>query len=615
MGIFLNILLTVAYTVLGITHPTNGSNYYVPFSKNGWRIPLEALIVILTFNEIRKEVEEFYQSRRENKRFVSWRKKEIMRDLEYCHPRWSQEKTCIKQRVQQVEERQRTYFQDKWNYLDWVTYLMLIIVITLHVINVIVLKNKYNDVFIRILACTMIILVWIRLLKFARPFPTQGPFVVILDNILRDTIRWGFVTAMFYIPYAVAFWMLFGGNSGHPVEGYDSVFHLAYTILQYPLADNYGFEQMEEVAPVMARVLCGTFLIIAAIVLMNLYIALLSNTFQRVYDNARATAAMQRAHLLQDLESGASDKTVRRYREHIRTMSCPEECDYLVIVSDEENQNGKQKEKIALVHTIVSDRLGGKKFGRVQKSEFDAVLEDISLLKQSQNEMKKLLERFSSLLKKHGNEQMIAITGVKEEVTSLKSTMEEKFESLESALDLRFETLETDAKLRSSVLEGSINTRFDQLEIEFKDVSSRYDKYEQDMMARVEDLEAYVVSVEDDKNKEKNERAPSPRPEDESSSPSEENDKAPSSGPEDELSTTGDVQIVEMNREDAEAVASPRSKVFQDGTEVSDFDKSVGDSTEKQRRRAIALSGRAARDEYIARLKESLMKSTDEGDT
>jgi len=296
-------------------------------------------------------------------------------------------------------------------------------------------------------------------------------------------------------------------------------------------------------------------------------------------------------------------------------MSCPEECDYLVIVSDEENQNGKRKEKIALVHTIVSDRLGGKKFGRVQKSEFDAVLEDISLLKQSQNEMKKLLERFSSLLKKHGNEQMIAITGVKEEVTSLKSTMEEKFESLESALDLRFETLETDAKLRSSVLEGSINTRFDQLEIEFKDVSSRYDKYEQDMMARVEDLEAYVVSVEEDKNKEKNERAPSPRPEDESSSPSEENDKAPSSGPEDELSTTGDVQIVEMNREDAEAVASPRSKVFQDGTEVSDFDKSVGDSTEKQRRRAITLSGQAARDEYIARLKESLMKSTDEGDT
>ena len=143
---------------------------------------------------------------------------------------------------------------------------------------------------------------------------------------------------MFYIPYAVAFWMLFGGNSENPedrVEGYDSVFHLAYTSVQYPLVDNYGFERLEKADGTMARILCGTFLIISAIVLMNLYIALLSNTFQRVYDNARATAAMQRARILQDLESGASNKTVNRYREHIRTVSCPEESDYLVIISED----------------------------------------------------------------------------------------------------------------------------------------------------------------------------------------------------------------------------------------------------------------------------------------
>ena len=597
LGIFLNILLTITYTVLGIAHPNNEEDsYYLPLSMNYWRIPLEVLIVILTFNEIRKEVKEFYQSRRENKEFIAWRKNEIKRDLQYCHPRWTQEKTCIEQLVRQIEGRKRSYFQDRWNYFDWVTYLMLIIVIILHIINVVVLKNKYNYVFFRILACT-IILVWIRLLKFARPFPAQGPFVVILDNILGDTIRWGFVIAMFYIPYAVAFWMLFGGNSGNPedrVKGYDSVFHLAYTIVQYPLVDNYGFERLEKADGTMARILCGTFLIISAIVLMNLYIALLSNTFQRVYDNARATAAMQRARILQDLESGASNKTVNRYREHIRTVSCPEESDYLVIISEEEDERRKHKEKISLVHTIVSDRLGGKKFGRVQQSEFDTVLEDISHLKQSNNEMKKLLDRLLLQLKQQGKEQMLAITGVSEKTTTLKRNVEEMFESLVSGVDGRLETLETKAKLRSNVLESNINTGFDQLDVDFKEICSRYDKYEEVMTARVEDLEVYIVSVEEDKKEKGEERTPSPLP---------------------EFVSSKGFQVTEANKELEEAFSATTTEAANDGTNVSDLDRDKGDATERQRRRNITLSGQAARDEYIARLKKTLMKTAVENET
>ena len=594
LGIFLNVLLTLTYTVLGITHPNIAEeNYYYPLSENYWRIPLEALVVILTFNEIRKEVNEFCQSRQENKEFIAWRKTEIKRDLHYCHPRWTQEKTCIEQLVRQIEGRKRSYFQDRWNYFDWVTYLMLIIVIILHIINVVVLKNKYNRVFFRILACT-IILVWIRLLKFARPFPTQGPFVVILDNILGDTIRWGFVVAMFYIPYAVAFWMLFGGRSEHPVEGYDSVFHLAYTIVQYPLVDSYGFERLEKADEIMARVLCGTFLIISAIVLMNLYIALLSNTFQRVYDNARATAAMERARLLQDLESGASNNTVNRYREHIHTVSCPEESDYLVVISEEEDESRKHKEKVSLVHTIVSDRLGGKKFGNVQQSEFDTVLEDINHLKQSHNEMKKLLDRLLLQLNQQGKEQMLAITGVSEKTTSLKSNMEEMFESLVSGIDLRFGTLEDKATLRSNILESNINTGFYQLDVDFKEIFCRYEKYEEEMTARVEDLEVYIVSVEEDKKETEDERTPSPAP--------------------DPVSSNG-FQVTEADKELADAVSVTTTEAASDGTNVSDLDSDKGDSTERQRRRNITLSGQAARDEYIARLKKTLMKTEIENET
>lgn len=616
LGIFLNVLLALAYTVLGVTHPSNVDNYYYPLDKNGWRIPLEAAVVFLTFNEIRKEIKEFYQSRRENSKFFRWRKKEIKRDLEFCHPRWTQERTLVEQQVRQIKERKKTYFQDKWNYLDWVAYLMLIIVIILHIINVVVKSDLYNGIFVRIFACTIII-VWVRLLKFARPFPSQGPFVVILDNIVGDTLRWGFVIAMFYVPYAAAFWMLFSGRSGQSVKGYDNVGHLVYTVIRYPLVDNYNFDDLEEAFPVMSRILCGSFLILAAIVLMNLYIALLSNTFQRVYDNARATAAMQRAHLLQDLESDASDKKVARYREHIRTRCSPEGNDYLVIISDEEEQNRKQEEKISLVHNIVSDRLGGKKFGKVQKSEFDTVLEDIDLLKRTQTEMQKSLDRFHVRLEEigslnaiiyeeiaklvqHGKEQMTAITDVSTEVINFKTNLEEKVGSLATGIDLGLENLETEAKLRSSALESNFCARFDQLQIEFKAVNSKYDQYEQHITARVEELEAFIVSVEEDKSKEekeRKERKSSPRP------------KSKSSG-------YGGFQIVEANREVVKAAAKSTDKRTGAEESVSDFESIDGDSTiERQRKRTITMSGQQARDEYINRLKESYANNAEDDES
>lgn len=616
LGIFLNVLLALAYTVLGVTHPSNVDNYYYPLDKNGWRIPLEAAVVFLTFNEIRKEIKEFYQSRRENSKFIRWRKKEIKRDLEFCHPRWTQERTFVEQQVRQIKERKKTYFQDKWNYLDWVAYLMLIIVIILHIINVVVKSDLYNGIFVRIFACTIII-VWVRLLKFARPFPSQGPFVVILDNIVGDTLRWGFVIAMFYVPYAAAFWMLFSGRSGQSVKGYDNVGHLVYTVIRYPLVDNYNFDDLEEAFPVMSRILCGSFLILAAIVLMNLYIALLSNTFQRVYDNARATAAMQRAHLLQDLESDASDKKVARYREHIRTRCSPEGNNYLVIISDEEEQNRKQEEKISLVHNIVSDRLGGKKFGKVQKSEFDTVLEDIDLLKRTQTEMQKSLDRFHVRLEEigslnaiiyeeiaklvqHGKEQMTAITDVNTEVINFKTNLEEKVGSLATGIDLGLENLETEAKLRSSALESNFCARFDQLQIEFKAVNSKYDQYEQHITARVEELEAFIVSVEEDKSKEekeRKERKSSPRP------------KSKSSG-------YGGFQIVEANREVVKAAAKSTDKRTGAEESVSDFESIDGDSTiERQRKRTITMSGQQARDEYINRLKESYANNAEDDES
>lgn len=55
-------------------------------------------------------------------------------------------------------------------------------------------------------------------------------------------------------------------------------------------------QTLRDIDELMAFLLVVTFLLIAGVVGLNLFIALLSDTFQRVYDNAQANAFLQQVH-------------------------------------------------------------------------------------------------------------------------------------------------------------------------------------------------------------------------------------------------------------------------------------------------------------------------------
>lgn len=393
LDIFPNFVLAILYTVFACSMPQDVSAFYTPLSQQWWKIVIEIVFALIMLNEIRKEVKEYYRSKKQSRKLIKWRRKEVERDLAFCHPRWPQEKAFVEQELRMIKldkSNKQTYLSDPWNLFDWLTYAMMMVVIALHFVTVNIRNEDYNRVFVGILSCS-VIPVWVRLLKYARPFPGQGPFVVMLGHIINDTAKWLFVILVFYIPYGAALWIVFGPRAQTPIQGYDTILSLLYSILQIPLLDSYNFAELSKAAPYMSRVLCGSFIIIAAIVLMNLYIALLSNTFQRVYDNALATAALQRARFLQDLELDASIKKVKQYRDFISKNCSPQEADYIALLSEEEEQTRKQEEKVSEIHNIVSKRLGGKRFGKLEKSEFDDVLENLESLTRSHLELKRLL--------------------------------------------------------------------------------------------------------------------------------------------------------------------------------------------------------------------------------
>jgi len=56
---------------------------------------------------------------------------------------------------------------------------------------------------------------------------------------------------------------------------------LLFSLYRITLVDDYQFDEMQAFDIVMAYILIGTFLGISAILCINLFIALLSDTFQR----------------------------------------------------------------------------------------------------------------------------------------------------------------------------------------------------------------------------------------------------------------------------------------------------------------------------------------------
>lgn len=44
------------------------------------------------------------------------------KDLEYCHPRWPEERQYLSSELLQIRGYQRTYFRDPWNIFEWVCH-------------------------------------------------------------------------------------------------------------------------------------------------------------------------------------------------------------------------------------------------------------------------------------------------------------------------------------------------------------------------------------------------------------------------------------------------------------------------------------------------------------
>ncbi|XP_065107651.1 uncharacterized protein [Paramisgurnus dabryanus] len=298
--LLLNFLFIVSWTTVAISvsvSPEEGDRYILP--RDWWRVLLVVLALVLTMTEVYRELMDIVRSQRKLKHWQCWAVQKVNDDLSCSHPMWPEERIYLEGQIKFIRNLKGTYSQDLWNIFDWLVYVLLLAVLGIHFADVYLMSKSLRQSSLRLFAVSIIFL-WLRLMKQVRAFRAMGPFIVMLGKIAGDVLRFLFLYIEIYIPYACAFWIIFGGLS--VVPSMETVPQLLYSLYRITLVDEYEFDAMLGVDAVMAYLLCGSFLALSAILCVNLLIALLSDTFQRVYDNALANAVMQQAAIILQIE-------------------------------------------------------------------------------------------------------------------------------------------------------------------------------------------------------------------------------------------------------------------------------------------------------------------------
>ena len=330
-NLVIHILDCVIWTVLMCTMPANHDLMYAN-TRRYWGPIFEGLALIILVKEIYLEIDNFFKFRTNINMYKRWREREIRKDLQNCHDDWPDEKSYIEREIQELQDDKSVYAKDYWNYFDWICYILMGLTLILHFSSI---HSHSENKKLRAIASIMMIFIWLRLLKYARPFKALGLFVVMIGHVIGDTLKILFLAVHIFIPYAASFWISFGiyGIDGYGWENLE----LIYNLFQMSSGGDYKFENLADYDKNLAEILCGTYVFLGGLICLNLYIALMSNTFQRLYDNAKANALMQCTAYLVETETRMSFQKQHQHREWMNKNCNPKSNFYDDDESDAEN--------------------------------------------------------------------------------------------------------------------------------------------------------------------------------------------------------------------------------------------------------------------------------------
>lgn len=152
---------------------------------------------------------------------------------------------------------------------------------------------------------------WCYLLFFCRGFGAIGPFVgMIYKMCIGDMSRFFIIYIIYLLGLALAFSHVMKGVEGFQNAGYTIMTLMRMTFGEF---DFFTFDRSRQ--PALAKLLFFYFMLFVTVLLMNMLIAMMANTYQNISDRSEKEWRRQWAHIIMVLERSVKPSELKKFQD------------------------------------------------------------------------------------------------------------------------------------------------------------------------------------------------------------------------------------------------------------------------------------------------------------
>eukprot|EP00040_Diaphanoeca_grandis_P015263 m.77651 g.77651 ORF g.77651 m.77651 type:complete len:751 (-) comp25038_c0_seq1:393-2645(-) len=223
--------------------------------------------------------------------------------------------------IDEIREAWRAtrYFNDPWNQLDLLMHTMFVTIIALRIVvwQATDIVSEERVLFsANVLTGIVTALCCIRLLNLAQVNQTLGPLQLIVAEILTDLTVFITFFFLFVLSFAAALTKVYQLDSGDDADAHilssfpramESLFWILFGLTELSTFDTTNEDDTIRISTeVIGKLLLGVYMMLVSVLMINLLIAMMNATYQRIHDNADTEWKFLRSRLIrsQQLATG-----------------------------------------------------------------------------------------------------------------------------------------------------------------------------------------------------------------------------------------------------------------------------------------------------------------------
>ncbi|XP_060075724.1 transient receptor potential cation channel subfamily V member 5-like [Ylistrum balloti] len=179
---------------------------------------------------------------------------------------------------------------------------------------------------------------WFFLLFFARSVKLTGPFVTMIYKMcVGDLVRFGAIYTIFLLAFCQAFYFLFQGATDS--QGFNNLGDTIMTLFQMTLGE-FKYQDFNNTKYAwLTKMVFAVFMILVPILLLNMLIAMMGNTYQMVISKSEKEWRKQWAKIVVVLERSFSKKQLLQFQKEYSARLTGRPVAELAAYSDKEEED------------------------------------------------------------------------------------------------------------------------------------------------------------------------------------------------------------------------------------------------------------------------------------